>query len=285
MDASATGTHPQSGWIHGELGVLAHDDLADRIQCHACGGWYQKLESRHLGMHGLTVPSYKELYGLNAAQPLETPRITALRRAKNLEHGASRNLVADHRFVPGGPMPDAARRPQFRRRHYAPDEQRRRAREWTDEELVAFLRELQARHGGTLLRAHLDLDRPGGRGVRPSRTAILERLGGWRGVCALLGQPHRIGRPHTTSAWSNARYAYRTLPAAYAAAARDAAAGGTGVVRLAPDLVAGVREKPVLWSDGEAYRAYEDVPGGGGMACPEPVPGSWRGRGGREGRG
>jgi len=111
-------------------------------------------------MHGLSVPSYKECYGLNAAQPLETPRITALRRARNLEHQAWRNLVADYRFVPGGPVPSAERRAQFRR-HYAPEEQRRRAREWTDEELVAYLREEQARRGGTLLRAHLLMHRRG----------------------------------------------------------------------------------------------------------------------------
>ena len=112
-------------------------------------------------MHGLSVPSSKECYGLNAAQPLETPRITALRRARNLEHQAWRNLVADYRFVPGGPVPSAERRAQFRRRHYAPEEQRRRAREWTDEELVAYLREEQARRGGTLLRAHLLMHRRG----------------------------------------------------------------------------------------------------------------------------
>ena len=284
MDESGPTTPPPAGRAHGEIGVLAYDELDDRIQCHVCGGWYQKLESRHLRLHGLTVPSYKECYGLNADQPLETPRITALRRAKNLEHEGWRNLVADYRFVPGGSMPTAVRRAQFRRRHYAPEEQRRRAREWTDEELVAYLRELQARHDGTLLVAHLDLDRPGGRGVRPSRNAILERLGGWPRICALLGQPHRIGRPRSTSAWSNARYRYRTLSAAYAAAARGLASDSTSMVRLAPDLVAGVRENPVLWTDGTAYRVYEDVPGGAGMATSEPVPALWRG-GAPEGRG
>jgi len=82
MDAA---THDDAP-LHGEIGVLAYDAVADRIQSHACGRWYQKLETSHLGQHGLTVPSYKEVYGLRMTTPLETPRITALRRRKNLEH-------------------------------------------------------------------------------------------------------------------------------------------------------------------------------------------------------
>jgi ROS/MUCR transcriptional regulator protein len=73
--------------IYGEIGILAFDHVADRLQCHACGGWLQKLETRHLRLHKLPVPLYKERYGLNASQPLETPRLTELRRRKNREHG------------------------------------------------------------------------------------------------------------------------------------------------------------------------------------------------------
>ena len=40
--------------------------------------WYHKLTSFHLKRHGLTIPEYKELYGLNVGTALETPRITAL---------------------------------------------------------------------------------------------------------------------------------------------------------------------------------------------------------------
>jgi hypothetical protein len=66
------------------------------------------------------------------------------------------------------------------KRHHNADEQRRRAQVWTDDPFMAYLRELQARHGGILLRAHLDEDRPTKRGVRPSRTVVLTRFGGWR---------------------------------------------------------------------------------------------------------
>jgi len=79
--------------LHGEIGVLAYDEVADRIQCHVCGRWLHKIESRHLALHNLTIPLYKELCGLNATMPLEAPRITELRRRKNREHQGWRNLV------------------------------------------------------------------------------------------------------------------------------------------------------------------------------------------------
>src|SRR2546429_4989510 len=81
------------GVIYGTRGLLAYDELADRIQCHACGWWYQKITSFHLKRHGLTIPEYKEIYGLNDTTPLETPRLTALRRQQALDRDAARYLV------------------------------------------------------------------------------------------------------------------------------------------------------------------------------------------------
>jgi hypothetical protein len=66
------------------------------------------------------------------------------------------------------------------------------------------LREIQARHGGELRQAHLLQNRPGGRGIAPSRNAVIQRFGGWKRVCALLGQPYRLGRPRTSSAGEEA---------------------------------------------------------------------------------
>jgi len=37
MDAKNTGAPPDRR-MHGQFGVLAYDELAARIQCHACGG-------------------------------------------------------------------------------------------------------------------------------------------------------------------------------------------------------------------------------------------------------
>src|SRR2546423_1157742 len=219
-------TAPAPDPMHGEIGVLAYDEVADRIQCHVCGKWLQKIESRHLALHNLTIPLYKELYGLNVTTPLETPRITELRRRTNREHQGWRNLVADHQFKAGEPRSSRETRAQFRREHYNSKEQRRRGREWSDEEMLAFLREMQARHGGELRQEHLLQHRPGGRGIAPSRNAVVERFGGWKRVCELLNQPYRIGRPPTSRAWSNQGYAYRTLVGAYHAALRTPQVSG-----------------------------------------------------------
>ena len=71
------------------------------------------------------------------------------------------------------------------------DEQRRRGREWSDEEMLAFLRELQARHDGELRQEYLLQNRPRGRGIAPSRNAVIQRFGGWKRVCEMLNQPYR----------------------------------------------------------------------------------------------
>jgi ROS/MUCR transcriptional regulator protein len=263
--------------LYGEIGVLAYDEVADRIQCHVCGQWLQKIESRHLALHNLTIPLYKELCGLNATTPLETPRITELRRRKNREHQGWRNLVADYRFKAGEPRSPRETRAQFRREHYNSNEQRRRGREWSDEEMLAFLREIRARHGGELRQEHLLQHRPGGRGIMPSRNAVIQRFGSWKRVCELLNQPYHIGRPRTSSAWSNRSYAYRTLVAAYQAALRTPRLSDGGhAVALAPSVVPGVERNPKLWTDGLAYRVYEDVEDGGGMEAAQPVPAVWR---------
>ena len=67
------------GILHGSLGVLAYDEVEDRMQCHACGQWYRMLSANHLKRHGLTVAAYKERYGLPRTTRLEPPRITTLR--------------------------------------------------------------------------------------------------------------------------------------------------------------------------------------------------------------
>lgn len=243
MVALDAATHDDAP-LHGEIGVLAYNAVADRIQCHACGGWYQKLETSHLRRHGLTVPSYKELYGLTMTTPLETPRITPLRRRKNLEHEGWRNLTRDHVFVARAPRETRA---QFHREYYSPERQRGKALAWSDEEMVAYVRALRARLGQPLRRADLDANWPGGRAVAPSHTVLIKRLGGWRRICAILGQPYLTGRSVTSGAWANHGYAYRTLPAAYRAALRTTAPAEDGYrARLAPGVVSGVDRTPAL---------------------------------------
>jgi hypothetical protein len=76
----------------------------------------------------------------------------------------------------------------------------RTVRKWSDEEMLAFLREMQARHGGELRQEHLLQHRPSRRGVAPSLNAVVQRFGGWKQVCELLNQPYRRGRSRSSGA-------------------------------------------------------------------------------------
>jgi hypothetical protein len=181
--------------VYGEVGVLAYDADADRVQCAACGRWYQKLTSQHLMRHGLSISAYKERYGLNSRTALETPRITALRRRQVEESGATERLVPYHREKGGPPLSEDQgyqRRAQYRRTYETPErlqERGRRRRRWSDEEMLSALRTAQAEAGGVLTRHYLTRHRPGARGLLPSASAVVKRFGSWRCVCELLGQP------------------------------------------------------------------------------------------------
>jgi predicted transcriptional regulator len=182
--------------LYGERGVLAYDELADRIQCHACGRWYQKLTSFHLKRHGLTIPEYKELYGLNVGMALETPRITELRRRQVEQTGAKERLVPLQKGMqPPGAGHGHRRRTQYRRTYYTPErlqEMKRRRRRWTDDEMLAALRAAQAEAGGILTRYYLDRRGADGPAERcPRSQAVIRRFGSWKRVCELLGQPYR----------------------------------------------------------------------------------------------
>ncbi|MGI8613289.1 MAG: hypothetical protein ACR2KL_05000, partial [Nocardioidaceae bacterium] len=44
----------------GEIGVLAVDEDADRVQCHLCGRWLRSLAGSHLRVtHGWTGEQYR----------------------------------------------------------------------------------------------------------------------------------------------------------------------------------------------------------------------------------
>lgn len=175
--------------VYGERGVLAYDALDDRVQCHGCGGWFQKLTSWHLRKHNLTIAEYKERYGLNASTALETPRLTALRRTYNARDNAAQHLVR----YPKGCAPPAAggrytRRPEYLRSHHTPEKLRERAqalRQWSDVAMLAALRRLQEECGGYLRCS--DLRKRQGQGY-PSEAAVRARFGSWTAVCAALGQ-------------------------------------------------------------------------------------------------
>jgi hypothetical protein len=55
------------GPLFGDLGRL--NDDGDRVECHACGGWYRLLAT-HLPVHDLTAREYKRIFGLPLSQGL-----------------------------------------------------------------------------------------------------------------------------------------------------------------------------------------------------------------------
>jgi predicted transcriptional regulator len=187
--------------LHGEIGVLAYDALADRIQCHGCGRWFQKLTSFHLQKHGLSIPAYKERYGLNDSTPLETPRLTALRRRYAEEYAIARFLVPWPKGeTPASVWAGRTHRPQYVKTHLTPEARQAKAeseRIWTDAELLAELRALQATCGGYLTLRYVRQHRSSGSERLPSHETVVRRFGSWQRVCELLGQPYRIGRPKT----------------------------------------------------------------------------------------
>ena len=182
---------PREHALHGELGVLAYDELADRIQCHACGGWYQRLTLWHLRRHGLDAWSYKEEFGLNVTTPLQSRRLEGVQRRLLEERVAKGILTMDPPTpVPG---PGTKHRAQYFRTHQTPEARRAAGhlrRRWTDEELLADLRALQADCGGTLTLYYLRKHRPIADAAVPGRSTLMARFGSWRRICEILGQAH-----------------------------------------------------------------------------------------------
>ncbi len=185
----ASGVQPiAADTLYGEIGVLAYDPLLDRIQCHACGRWFHKLTSFHLKRHSLTIPEYKELFGLNVGTALETPRIGELRRQHNARNDIARFLIPAEKGTPppGGSHPNV-RRTEYLRRYHTPEHfaaRAQRQRRWRDDEMLEMLRRLQTERGGYLRITDL-------RATQPTAQTVVRRFGSWQRVCELLGQPYR----------------------------------------------------------------------------------------------
>jgi len=109
------------------------------------GRWYHKLTSFHLKRHGLTILSYQEVYGLKDTTPLETPRLTALRRQQALDRDAARYLIPGINAAAAGHTMWRGRRhrAEYYKKHQTPSDRRansRRQQRWTDDEMLAALR-------------------------------------------------------------------------------------------------------------------------------------------------
>ena len=71
----------EEGPVFGRPGVLAVDELEDKVQCHRCGGWYRFLANHAWRRHGIPADEYRERYGLTARHGLVSPGLAAdLRR-------------------------------------------------------------------------------------------------------------------------------------------------------------------------------------------------------------
>jgi hypothetical protein len=182
------------GMPFGEPGVLAYDELLDRVQCAVCGRWYQAIRGSHLRKHGLTIEQYKEEAGLNHGTALMTPRLRELQRQWSIATNSQQYLIKRQRGDPAilGEPGRHHHRVQWRRTRALPEVRERivvAGRRWSDDEMLAALRARQAAMGGRL--HERDLDVPSGeRGNCPSHTAAVERFGSWSRVCELLNQPY-----------------------------------------------------------------------------------------------
>jgi len=63
-------------WGHGYLGAILYDNVEDKIQCHACGGWFRQISTGHLrsaNCSGLmsNLNEYKREYGFPKSLALQ----------------------------------------------------------------------------------------------------------------------------------------------------------------------------------------------------------------------
>jgi hypothetical protein len=78
--------------MYGQLGVLAYDNIDDKVQCHVCGKWFIYLAPHLRWKHNLTVDEYREDFGLNRRQPLCAEGLSEKHRRHFVEAG----LVGKH---------------------------------------------------------------------------------------------------------------------------------------------------------------------------------------------
>lgn len=57
---------------YGYQGVLLFDEENNKIQCHMCGEWVERL-TKHIHKHGINADSYRTFASLNRKTPLLTP--------------------------------------------------------------------------------------------------------------------------------------------------------------------------------------------------------------------
>lgn len=74
---------------YGFLGVVLRDTQTDKIQCHACGGWYGRLGRHVHAKHRQSLKDYRRQYGL----PLEFPLCSVGLSRRLSAHGSKAENV------------------------------------------------------------------------------------------------------------------------------------------------------------------------------------------------
>lgn len=75
------------GPIYGEVGRLVID--GDRLECHACGNWFENLATHVRRSHDLLADEYKSIFGLKTSTGLTSPRLRSISASvgrKSMKH-------------------------------------------------------------------------------------------------------------------------------------------------------------------------------------------------------
>lgn len=73
--------------IYGQLGVLAYDEIEDKVQCHICGKWFTSVAVHVIQKHRWTADEYREEFGLNRGQALCSSSLSEKHRRHFTEQG------------------------------------------------------------------------------------------------------------------------------------------------------------------------------------------------------
>lgn len=65
----------------GFVGVLAEDSKSGRLQCHACGNWYEQLPTHFTVKHGMNGEQYRKKFGLFVGTALKSKRMRLIHSA------------------------------------------------------------------------------------------------------------------------------------------------------------------------------------------------------------
>lgn len=75
------------GTIYGQLGTIQTN--GDKVECHACGGWFSSVALHAIKIHRLYAFEYKAIFGLKRTATLDSPASSARRTARTAAMVAS----------------------------------------------------------------------------------------------------------------------------------------------------------------------------------------------------